>query len=1286
MDRHIATIVAFITIAFLTPNAWTQNAPAQPTPQAGSSPDGITAAITVEAEDAVSTNFAAEPVLLFGAGNNRTLQLNQQSLIGDTPYYAEYAVYAPSSGSYEFWYGGSIPGSREPLLPSYGSPLVVTINDQPEYQIFWEDVAVGPTYSSPYRWVRTGTVDLQQGLNQVRIEVRERRRYDGRLFLYLDRLAFRPATTTTADQPAAGQPTADRPASSDEAAAGPSVNRLPATDALQTEPESIEDLLVTVRDQPDDVGAWVRLADLYTLVGDHINAIRYLNRAAIIDDRNPAILGLLARNLLWRGDVNGALDAYWRLLSADPNNLTGYLEAGKIAAWNGFYGASEQYYLAGLATFPDNLALRINLGFTYLWWNQTQQATEIFQRAESAATTAEQALLVAREYRINDEPRSARRFLEQRVQRGTAAPAVYAELYDLLRAEGQTDAAATLAAEARGAVDDPEALAAQLERVNRTYQLRDDLVTEFEQAAADRPLDPAPRRTLAQTYLWIGREQEGIAQYEYLLALDTLNGMRRRWSRDMDRLERAAVVAVAEQDLRRALGDLTRSTARLATARTALEAITGDAPAEERDRVFAEAGAAATAARAVRGRISELVGFVQPRAAANAAAAVGDTAAGGDQQGTDPLQETLTASREAWAAVEDNSAWSPSLMRTRSELLRADGVVPGVAAHAALLTWIIGDERPVPPEGILVGAADPVERLLLVWAWAAAGDQASLQRAMAALPPEAGQLLVYQELYATPDGAATTGSATGPADVSAAGAAVEPIAVTSVAEGVAALDDAGNGIPELQQSTAAALRALQEERSTIGEILRLDSLVGLFELQNQTVALRTQLGRFYVNSGEIARAIVQFETVQEVDPANLDTLFALADAYQQQGRWARATDAYARIYAVDPTYRNVAAIHNSIARANADILQAGMRTVSEPTRVVLGASVDYTWKINSLADVRVGLDTQGTRLRATSDGITRRQYFEQGLLTAALPLRLWRGALVIEPQAGLDIAGNQLFLATFADQALTAFADLPVESDAGDYFQNWTFEPVLGVGMQVSTPVSYLSATYRYGPYRPAEDVPVQTALASRPEFISHSVNATLSTNLQNRPSPFWSRLRTTSGGSVDLIRSDGSSGQRFVLQQDLDLTLLSRSQPFTRIATGVSMSFENFANGGDLNAGGAYDVFYRPDEVLQLGGSLSSQLYRSAGRDTTVGLVARVYGGLYQQQLFDPGRPDPFALESAFRAAGDLTLELTRRSVAFQLASSVSRVWDGDAGARDFYSVGVALNAIVRNPSLLAP
>ncbi len=1226
-------------------------------------------AITVEAEDAVSTNFAADSVLLFGTGGNRTLQLNERSLLGDTPFYAEYAVYAPQAGTYELWYGGSIPGSQDTLLPSYGSPIVLQVNDEEERELFWENVQVGPTYSSPYRWVLAATVSLQEGLNQVRLEVRERRRFDGRFFLYLDRLVFQPAESDT--EPAAAAD-ADADPEEEAAAAAPATSPAPATaggaaevlpprEELSDEPEGIEDLLITVRDNPDDIQAWIRLADLYTLVGDHINALRYLNRAAVIEDRNPDIIRRTARNLMWRGDLEGALETYWQLLSADLSQLESFLEAGKIAAWNGFYGASEQYYLAGLENFPENVQIRINLGFTYLWSGQEERARELFQRTEAAADTPQDALHIAREYRVNDDPQRAAAFLERALDRFGDSPELYLDRYDLLLSVGNTAAAEELMAEAPQRVNDPEGLTARLQRIDRTYRLRDELISEFESAAAENPLDPASRRTLAQTYLWTGNLEAGIDQFELLLAVESLRGMRARWDRHAEQAGRAALVAVVERELRAELGRLTAAGSTLNSSLSALESIDEETPQEERDQLIADTREATVRVGEISQRVEEIVAFVEPTAAAE------------DEE----LTELLESAQAAWTSVEENSQWTLNLPRTRAELQRASGAVPGIDAHVALTDWILTAERPTPAANLIVGTADETERLLLAWAWATAGADEALARVLEEVPAEAGRLLLYQELFRRESDQEPADSAADTANGGASGAENASGAGGNSVEQARETAQAGTStVAETQQATSAALRLLREERETRAEALRLQSQVALFELQNETVTLRTQLGGYYVDSGDVERAIVQFETVREVDPTNPDTLFALANAYQQQGRWARAMEAYREIYQLDPTFRNVAALHNRLARSNADRLSAGVRSVAEPTRVVFGTRTDYLHRVNSRFDLAAGLEILGTRILVEDTEEIKRQYFQQGNFTLSAPIRFIGGRLVVEPMLGVDLNGNHLFVLQDADESVMTFVD------RSDYFQYWQIEPIVGAALRYSGGPTFTSLSYRYGPYRPAADLPLETAFISRPEYLSHSVTGSLSASLAERPSPFWSRLRSDTSAAADFISGGSDTGQRVAAQQNLGFVLYSQSQPHTRLAAGISTGYEDFF--GD-DASVDYEVFYRPDEVFQLGSYVSGELYRSGGRETTLGVTGRLYGGLYQTELLHDSRPDPLELESGFRGAADITAEMTYRAVALQLGTSLSRVWDGATESEDFYSIGVSLNLIVTNPSLLA-
>ena len=87
--------------------------------------------VFVEAEDAVSTNFAREPVLNYGCSGFRALQLNRSTgLEGVGSFYADYVFTVPSEGTWELWYGGTPPGPRDELYPSYSSPLSITVDSQ----------------------------------------------------------------------------------------------------------------------------------------------------------------------------------------------------------------------------------------------------------------------------------------------------------------------------------------------------------------------------------------------------------------------------------------------------------------------------------------------------------------------------------------------------------------------------------------------------------------------------------------------------------------------------------------------------------------------------------------------------------------------------------------------------------------------------------------------------------------------------------------------------------------------------------------------------------------------------------------------------------------------------------------------------------------------------------------------------------------------------------------------------------------------------------------------------
>ena len=346
--------------------------------------------VFLEAEYAVSTNFSKEPILNYGCSSSRTLQLNRVvPLFGNAPFYAEFVFFIQEEGTYEIWYGGSPPGPKDDLLPSYASPASLRIDGMDPTPVYREDVHVVENYTPAYYWnVLKRKVSLKPGVHTVRIEITEKRRYDNRYFFYLDALFFRKEGSEA------------RPTSTLAKFPQDLQNR-----RIDNPFGSIQEYEEILRKDPKDIRNYIYLSLIYSLVGDYSNALRVLRRGYALEPKNETILLLLAKNRIWKGDVPEGLAGYRAYLSEYPDNREAWKEAGKVAAWVGKYAESERFYLDALGRFPEDPSLLVNLGFTYLWQSDNQRAERLFQEAlEKSLDAPEKLKLLAEIYKINGYP------------------------------------------------------------------------------------------------------------------------------------------------------------------------------------------------------------------------------------------------------------------------------------------------------------------------------------------------------------------------------------------------------------------------------------------------------------------------------------------------------------------------------------------------------------------------------------------------------------------------------------------------------------------------------------------------------------------------------------------------------------------------------------------------------------------------------------------------------------------------------------------------------------------
>ena len=296
-------------------------------------------------------------------------------LQGVGSFYADYVFTVPAGGTWELWYGGTPPGPQDEQSPSYASPFQVTVDSAEPMAVHRESVAVVENYSPSYYWNRVGDLTLDAQRHRVRFEVTEKRRIDGRYYFYLDCFFLVKKGRQTGHQ---CKEYHDRVPASPL----PPVFPKDLDDRRQDPPFlSMDDYLIRIRDNPGQVAPLVQISLIYTLLGDPLNALKYLGRASVIEPRNTEILALIAKNRIWKGDAGEGLKKFRELLNLDPKRRELWLEAGKVAAWSGLYEEAIGFYRDALTAFPDDLDLLVNLGLVYLWSSRGQEAEKVFKQA-----------------------------------------------------------------------------------------------------------------------------------------------------------------------------------------------------------------------------------------------------------------------------------------------------------------------------------------------------------------------------------------------------------------------------------------------------------------------------------------------------------------------------------------------------------------------------------------------------------------------------------------------------------------------------------------------------------------------------------------------------------------------------------------------------------------------------------------------------------------------------------------------------------------------------------------
>ncbi|HUX12697.1 MAG TPA: tetratricopeptide repeat protein [Spirochaetia bacterium] len=1205
--------------------------------------------IYVEGENAVATNFDKEPILNWNTSGVQTLQLSKAeapaSIGGDSSpaYYADYVFYVDQPGDFEFWYGGTPPGPATKASVSYTSSFSYQIDGADPVAVNREDVKVAGSYAPSYFWVRVGTVKLSRGQHRLSFQVSEKRQYDGRYFFYLDSFFF---VRSSGDTPDPGTPL-------------PPVFPTSLTDFSQDKQfRAIEDYLIDIRDHPERVQAYVDLSLIYSLVGDYLNALKYLNRAAVLKPGDPSIDLLRAKNLIWKGDLGAGLDAYRETLSVDPKRLELWAEAGKVAAWSGRYEDSIQFYNDGLKQFPGNVNLTVNEGLTYLWSGDEKRAQELFDRARRSAQNDYSRLLdLARTLTIAKAIPKAAETFQTAIQLFPKNLEGYLDLEKLYFDNALTNDAKGVQELVQKTFLPSEKLSQFLDLARIKQNLKAEVIAGYERKLAAEPDNLALRQVLAQTYLWNGMQEAGTEEYLDILvnysyrALSSLDGDAPDLLRVIDESHLLDAVFQAAPQI---AGNLRTSLEKTWTASLAARKNAGSPNAAGGSEVAVEA------------EVAKVLAFLDEMT--RLGSVVDENA-----KTLDALVSTEKEAAQSFKKITESSNWQWRRADTLAEMdaARAHGVelagysVGKIYALEDRLASAEGVYRAAIAEGRASKSSEKstISPLLgyelsqtLLWQgnlaaalvevdklptddnrFAAAVAWASMYRTILQSVPELSQAVVP----------GTRGGTT-PASFRATDE-------TRVKELIAELQKTA----ESTVKTDAKVRAMEQ---TAHDILWARMVRALYQNQQDTFSLRNELGGYYLAQKKFDEAILQFNQVLAIDPWDTAAIFRLGQVYEWKGAWSQALDNYEKVYSSDPSYENVIRRYNDLGRKHPDSLSFSGRTTADTQVLRFQGDADYTTLVNSVLgfNLHVGAVAQRLYKPPTPENVSDYQLYT---FTVGVPLDLYFWKVKIEPRAGVSLSN-----ALFNNNTVLA---LPLYPGANQYFGNVGVWPVGEIDASVSLgQFLYLSGTYTFA-RQPETFVP------GRPVIYAHTGEANLTTDLGFVGGyPFnLSSLRTY--GQVNLL-TDGNIMITGV--QEVNLGLMNLDKPVTQFSLLGSFQIQNSRNYEPTN-------YYTPIGVLLAGGGFQGSIWLPAGQDS-VGVSLRALASSYLEHVFTPS-----SLIKRLQLDGEARVEYDRGNAALYLDFQFSTTYrydppppDPAQGPWDYWLFTVSVGYGAQLPKLLVP
>ncbi|HOX16871.1 MAG TPA: hypothetical protein PKW82_00320 [Spirochaetales bacterium] len=1179
----------------------------------------------VEAEDAVSTNFAREATLDYSASRSRTLRLNREGDAPGAPFYAEYALLVEEAGTFRLYVAGTLPGPADELLPSYGSPLSVSVDGGAPRPLFRENVAVVEAYGVGGFWYAAeDRISLEPGMHTLRFEAAERRRHDRRWYLALD------AFFLLADGSPVAAPDFDR-------------SVLPERFPRDLADRSLDNPYLTLAQysaridaDPSDRGAYLSLAQVYGMIGDHANALRTLARGKLAAGDDPRFTLLSARSRVWSGEGEEGLRLFREFLGVSGGDRAVWAEAAKIAAWLGRYEESLGLYRDAIARFPDDLNLRVNFGLTYLWAGRAAEGKASIDEARATAfASVEGVKELADIYAVNGYPAEALDSYRDGISRFPDELELYLLASRASMALGDGEGALRFEREAAARFVPSPRLEALLAARRRAAELKDLALGAYAERLEANPDDLALREELVAAYFWNGRLEEAAAEAlsilvnrQYLLVGEFERELMETW-RLLDEL------AVHRSGYPRAAAGADSGADRLAAALAAWEKAEAEAARLEAGKDAAKAAAAAEyLAKAGTDLAHALLeaSYARDRLADLSARYVRALDAADTEAARAAADADLLGGFGTWA-------W-----RREADLAElASRAASGESLAAALLDRVSLVER------------KPAEV-------SACAERAARSAEPAAVLPLGARARIQARIWL--EGA--YGSETGGADAETYFAYATALAGLSFEYGAEASPASGaffmpGSTPDEARAALVALREAARGATALGaratravEALhrraRARFLVYMYRFDSETVADRRELADVYLALDRPRDAVVQLSRALAVAPWDSGATFALARAHELSGDWSKAMELYRRVDEIDPALSSAAVSYNRLAGAHADRIEFRAGTDIDSTRTTARARIDYVANLEGMLAFVGSYSIDALRVHSAFGGSDPAVAGLQSI-EAGLRFSLERLGLRLDLAAGgtLDnrLWGEESFLfRAFEPEDLLLAHLVAPKASAG---LAWTGGPFS------------VNAGYAF------DQLP-ETFLPGRDAWYEHAFELTLSAYKEfTGAGPFvaagfrgYGKLAKlfapVAGGANLLVTALGEGSATFRLLRS----------PWTVASLGGHVVYE------DSSDPAATD-YYAPDRALvaRAGPQLSSWI--GVGSNRVLGLSARLWAG---------ARMDASSILPSFDATLRAELSKGGHAVYGEAAGS----WTGDAAGVAYWSLTARIGTAVSLPDFILP